>query len=370
VQGADIFIESLRPGEATGLGLGYGPVQGANPALVYYSLSPFGQEGPYRNYKAYDGIINAKSGRMRDQVGWQKNRPTFRAVNDISYHTAMFTVQAIIAALRVRLLSGRGQKLEGTLLSGVTAPNNAWRLFEGQTLAPDLYPGELSKEAVARGELVADRHESDPNTTIASQICAETKDGRWIMHAHIQQDLFDAWIDAIGFSWIREDSRFRTAPNIPNAENRIALNHLIIARMKEKTALEWREIYRRNPDCAGEIMQTTQEALAHEQFLANEYLIELDDPRVGAIRQLGPFAKMSQTPAQISRPAPKLFAACRAGDRGFRQGAEASAGRGDRDRGGGLAGGAVLRRLAGRPWRARHQGGAADGRSLPPHVHQ
>ena len=302
---ADIFIESLRPGEASSLGLGYADAQIANPALVYYSISAFGQEGPYSNFRPYDGIVNAKSGRMRDQVGWQKRRPTFRAVNDISYHTAMFTIQALIAALRVRLMTGHGQKLEGTLLSGVTAPNNNWRLFEGQELPADLYPGELSKEAVARGELVADRHESDPNTTIASQICAETKDGRWIMHAHIQQDLFDAWIDAIGFSWIRDDPRYRTAPNIPKSDDRIALNHLIIARMKEKTAAEWRDIYRQNPDCAGEIMQTTQEALVHEQFLANGYLVNIDDPRVGLTRQIGPFAKMSETPARIGRPAPR-----------------------------------------------------------------
>ena len=182
MQSADVFIESLRPGEAAALSLDYDAVKSVNPALIYYSLSSFGQEGPSRYLKAYDGIVNAKSGRMRDQVGWQKNRPTFRAVNDISYHSAMFALQAIIAALRVRQMTGRGQKLEGTLLSGVTAPNNAWRRFDGRHLPPDLYPGELPKEAVARGELVADRHESDPYTAIPSQLCARVQ-GRPLDHA-------------------------------------------------------------------------------------------------------------------------------------------------------------------------------------------
>jgi crotonobetainyl-CoA:carnitine CoA-transferase CaiB-like acyl-CoA transferase len=304
LQGADIFIESLRPGETTRLGLGYEAMRAVNPALIYHSLAPFGQTGPYKDFKPYDGIVNAKSGRMRDQVGWQRNRPTFRAVNDISYHTAMFTLQAIVAALRVRAETGRGQKLEGSLLSGASAPNNNWRLFDGQEIPEDLYPGELSKEAVARGELTADRHESDPYTANPSQICLETKDGRWIMHSHIQQDLFDAWIDAIGFSWIREDERFKQAPNIANHDDRIALNLLIVERFKEKTALEWRDIYRKNPDCAGEIMQTTQDALQHEQFRANGHVIEIDDPRVGRMEQLGAFAKMGETPASIGRPAP------------------------------------------------------------------
>jgi len=304
LQGADIFIESLRPGEAARLGLHYAEMQAANPALIYHSLAPFGQTGPYNHFKPYDGIVNAKSGRMRDQVGWQRNRPTFRAVNDLSYHTAMFTLQALVAALRVRAATGRGQKLEGSLLSGASAPNNNWRLFDGQAIPDDLYPGELSKEDVARGILTADRHESDPYTANPSQICLETKDGRWIMHSHIQQDLFDAWIDTIGFSWIRKDERFKRAPNIANHDDRIALNLLIVERFKEKTAVEWRDIYRQNPDCAGEIMQTTQDALRHEQFRANGHVVEIADPRVGPMEQLGAFAKMSETPATIARSAP------------------------------------------------------------------
>ena len=304
IEGADIFIESLPLGQADALGLGYDALRAANPALVYFSLSPFGLTGPYRHFKLQDGIVNAKSGRMRDQVGWQKQRPTFRAVNDLSYHTAMFMVQSLVAALRVRIETGRGQKLEGTLLSGASAPNNNWRLFDGQEIPEDLYPGELSKEAVARGELTADRHESDPYTANPSQICLQTKDGRWIMHSHIQQDLFDAWIDAIGFSWIREDDRFKSAPNLPNHEDRIALNLMIFEKFKEKTALEWREIYRQNPDCAGEIMQTTQEALQHEQFRANGHVVEIDHPRLGRMEMLGAFAKMSETPARITCPAP------------------------------------------------------------------
>lgn len=304
VRGADIFIESLRPGEAAQQGLGYEDMAAANPALIYYSISAFGQKGPYKNLRPYDGIVNAKSGRMRDQVGWQKLRPTFRAVNDTSYHTAMFSIQSLVAALRVRQMTGSGQRVDTSLLSGTTAPNNAWRRFEGEVLAPDLYPSETSKEAATRGELVADRHESDPHTAIPSQLCAQCKDGRWIMHSHIQDDLFRAWMNTIGFSWIWDDPRFRNAPRFNNPEDRIALNLMIFERFKEKTSLEWREIYRQNPDCAGETMQTTQEALRHEQFLANGHVIEIDDPRVGRMIQVGPFAKMSETPAVIARPAP------------------------------------------------------------------
>jgi crotonobetainyl-CoA:carnitine CoA-transferase CaiB-like acyl-CoA transferase len=304
IAGADIFIESLRPGEAADLGLRYEAMAADNPALIHFSLSAFGQKGPYKGLRAYDGIVNAKTGRMREQVGWQRGRPTYRAVNDTSYHTAMFTVQGLVAALRVREETGRGQQVSTSLLAGVTAPNNDWRRFEGQALPPDRYPNEISKEAASRGELVPDRHESDPYTATPSQLCVECKDGRWIMHSHLQPELFRAWIEALGLNRIWDDPRFRDAPRIVNAEDRIALNLLIFERMKQKTSLEWREIYRRHPDCAGEIMQTTQEAIRHEQFVANGHLIELEDPRVGRMTQVGPFAKLHETPAEITGPAP------------------------------------------------------------------
>ncbi len=305
IAGADVLIESLRPGDADSRGFGYEAAALINPALVYFSISAFGPDGPYKYLKPYDGIVNAKSGRMRDQVGWQKNRPTYRAVNDTSYHTAMFAVQGILAALRVVWLSGRGQRVDTSLLHGVTAPNNPWQRFDGEELPPDRYPNQSDSSDIARYQLVPDRKETDPYSAIASQLCTECKDGRWIMHANNPKHLFNAWIKAIGFQWILEDPRYKGAPrSFPTDQDRIDLNLQIVARMKEKTAQEWIEIYIENPDCGGEIMQTTQEALAHPQFIHNGHRIEIDDPRVGPIAQVGAFAAMSETPAVIEVPAP------------------------------------------------------------------
>lgn len=305
VQGADVLVESFRPGEADRLGVGYDKAATLNPSLVYCSISAFGTEGPYRNLRAYDGIVNAKSGRMRDQVGWQKNRPNYRAVNDVSWHTAMFAVQSVLAALRVAWLSGLGQRVDTSLLRGVTAPNNPWRLFEGQELAPDQYPGEQDAGAVLRGELVQNRRETDPCMANPSALCTQCKDGRWIMHSHYQYRLFRAWIDAIGLGEIWNDPRFTGAPtSFSSNDDRISLNLMIVERMKQKTSEEWMEVYRANPDCAGEIMRTTQEALRHPQFVHSGHVIEIDDPRVGRMKQLGPLVRMSETPAVIQVPAP------------------------------------------------------------------
>jgi len=292
IASADVLVETFRPGEADAMGIGYARAAELNPQLVYFSISGFGQEGPLRNLRAYDGIVNAKSGRMHDQGGWQDGRPNYRAVNDVSYHTAMFSVQGIMAALRTVQVTGRGQRVDTSLLRGVTNPNNVWRRFEGEVLPPSTLPKQT--------------RESNILTASPAHLCTETKDGRWIMHSHVQYNLYKAWMHAIGFDWIFEDERYKGTPyKFPEDSDRIALNELIVARMKEKTAAEWMEIYLQNPDVCGEIMETTQEAIHHPQFLHNGNLITLDDPRVGRMEQVGPLVKMSATPAQITRPAPR-----------------------------------------------------------------
>ena len=303
---ADLVVESFKPGLADARGVGYESVRALNPGVVYYSLTAFGPTGPYRDYPAYDGIVNAKSGRMRDQVGWQPMRPNYRAVNDTSYHSAMFGLQAILAAWRIAWMTGNGQHLESSLMRGTTAPNNPWRRFEGETLdGPDLYPSQVNDTGMLRGDLIADRKETDPYKATPSMLCTETKDGRWIMHAHVQLGLFKAWIKAIGFDWIWDDERFAGAPrSFSDDADRVALNLLLVERMKEKTADEWMAVYRANPDCAGEVMETTQDALRHPQFLHNGNLIAIEDPRVGTVHQVGPLVKMGETTARVRRPAP------------------------------------------------------------------
>ena len=204
---------------------------------------------------------------MRDQVGHQEDRPTYRAVNDTSYHTAMFCVQAILAGLRVVARTGQGQHIETSLLNGTTAPNNPWLRFDGSQLPPDLYPNQVDRSDVLNGALVLDRKEGDPTMAIPSQLCTPCLDDKWIMHAHPQPKLFRSWIGVIGFDWIWEDERYKAAPtSFPSDDDRIRLNLMIFDRMREKTSTEWIELYQQNPDCAGEVMQSTHEALYNPHF--------------------------------------------------------------------------------------------------------
>ena len=71
---ADVVVESFRPGVSRGMGIDYDTLSSANPMLVYCSITGFGQKGTLSNYKDYEGVIAAKSGRM-STWGGQLDRP-------------------------------------------------------------------------------------------------------------------------------------------------------------------------------------------------------------------------------------------------------------------------------------------------------
>src|SRR5262249_60908739 len=67
--GADVFVESFRPGVMRRLGVDYATVSARNPRIVYCSISAFGQDGPYRDRPAHDLATLALAGGLSNMVG-------------------------------------------------------------------------------------------------------------------------------------------------------------------------------------------------------------------------------------------------------------------------------------------------------------
>jgi crotonobetainyl-CoA:carnitine CoA-transferase CaiB-like acyl-CoA transferase len=294
--GFDVVIESLGAGRADAAGIGYASLSGLNPGLVYCSITPFGPTGPFAHVQGDDGVVMAKAGIFKDQIGWFQEhgdgrRPVYRAPKDCSYFAAMFAVQGVLAALLVRDATGRGQLVETNMLQALTwrlNPAVGWLLRNGEELPanPVLESWDPRQSALAG--------------------TAECKDGRWLTHALAQPHFFPAWIKAIDFEWIWDDDRFKGAPyKFANPEDRAELIRLTQARLAEKTAAEWMEIYLANGNVCVDVVETTQEALRHPQVVEGDYLVEVDDPRVGRIVQVGPLAKIPAAPATVGAPAPR-----------------------------------------------------------------
>jgi crotonobetainyl-CoA:carnitine CoA-transferase CaiB-like acyl-CoA transferase len=114
IAGADVFLETLPPGEATAHGLDYGTLAAEHPRLVVCSITPFGQDGPYARLQTTDLVSMALGGPMQS-CGYDPDDdlPPVRPGQYHSFHTAShFAATGILAALYEREASGLGQHID------------------------------------------------------------------------------------------------------------------------------------------------------------------------------------------------------------------------------------------------------------------
>ncbi|WP_428488904.1 CaiB/BaiF CoA transferase family protein [Rhodopila sp.] len=117
LEGADVFMEGFRPGVIRRLGFDYPTVSARFPAILYLSMSGFGQTGPYAERPAMDPVLQAFTGFMaenRDLNG----RPMNIASIPVDMITALYAFQALSAALYARRDETHGRYIEASLLQG------------------------------------------------------------------------------------------------------------------------------------------------------------------------------------------------------------------------------------------------------------
>lgn len=130
-RGADVVIESSKPGTLDRLGLGFGELARDNPALVMCSIAPFGQTGPYRDFDADDTVLEALSGML--YVNGFPGRPPIRALGLQAYHAAAhYGAIATMCALWARERDGVGQWIDLSMqeAAAVAVEHVAARYFE------------------------------------------------------------------------------------------------------------------------------------------------------------------------------------------------------------------------------------------------
>ena len=165
---SDVVVESFRPGVTERLGIDYERLRVGHPELVYATLTGFGSRGPYARYKGYDAVVAAKTGRMM-MFSQQNPRdgPNYVAVPGACHSSATALIRGITAALYVRERTGRGQKVETSLLKAITTYDHvSWIHAQMIEKRPEIHPPDPS---VALGR---------PNPT--GYLSARTGDGRWI----------------------------------------------------------------------------------------------------------------------------------------------------------------------------------------------
>ncbi len=119
VKKADVLVETEAPGYLDSLGLGYDALNKENPGLVMASITPFGQSGPYRDWKASDLVMQAMGGWL--SVTGEPQAP-LKLAGSQAYHTAsLFAANGILLALWHRQKTHRGQHIDVSIMECVAA---------------------------------------------------------------------------------------------------------------------------------------------------------------------------------------------------------------------------------------------------------
>ena len=277
---ADVLVEAFRPGVMDRLGLGYEPVAQANPSLVYCSITGFGTRGKYQNVKGYEAVVAAVAGRLVDEGNtFGLGRPAMAAAPIASFGASQAALQGISAALYIRLRTGVGQRVETSLLQGLTP-------YDMGTWLPSQVP-EVAI-AGARGP-----------TPMLGYIPARAKDGRWIQFANHAPHLFWAQTEALGLGHLKNDPRFSPLPRGATEENQVAFWEMVLERVQEKSFDEWMEIFMASGNVGADLLGYTEDGMDHPQVRHNGGVVEVKDPEVGPSEQIGPLVRFDGTPSEI-----------------------------------------------------------------------
>jgi itaconate CoA-transferase len=114
---ADIVVQNLAPGAATRLGLSYSTLSVEKPSLIVCDISGYGSDGPYRDKKAYDLLIQSESGFL--SITGTEDEPSKAGPSIADISAGMYAYSNILAALLQRGKSGRGQHLDISMLESL-----------------------------------------------------------------------------------------------------------------------------------------------------------------------------------------------------------------------------------------------------------
>ncbi len=296
----DVLVQTWRPGVAERLGLGYETLAAANPRLIYCAISGFGTKGKYARVKGYEHVVEAVAGRLASEsrAGLTgRQGALFMASPLASFGASQAALHGILAALHVRERCGRGQRVDTSLVQGLSTYDVWGGIIQW---VADQNPDDFVVVPAVTDEGV-------PLTPYHFYLLVTpTKDGRWLQFTNVMPHMWKAFISAIGLEEIYEDPDLRSAPRFERQKDSDRFWNILIERLREKTYDEWMEIFLPDQNIGVELIRTTQQAMDHPQMQINGHVVKLHDPQVGPTEQIGPLVTLWETPADVSQPAPTL----------------------------------------------------------------
>lgn len=277
IRDCDIFFENYAPGVADRVGLGYETLEKLNPRLIYCSISGYGQDGPYRDVKAYDLLIQGEGGIIATTGYPDKPAKAGIAIADIA--AGMYATLGIVLALYQREKSGRGQRVDISMFESIVSwlgysPHHYW------------HQGEEPQRMGMRHNYV---------TPYGPYLA---RNGKYVNVAVATAKDWEAFCqEVIERPDLLQDQRFATVEG--RRENRAVLEEMIEKIFLRRDHNDWLERLKKAQLPYGEVRGIAQ-VLAHPQATARRLIREVESP-VGRVPVIGSPLRLSDSPARYDR---------------------------------------------------------------------
>jgi len=282
VRKSDVLIENFKTGTLDRMGLADAELWRANPGLIHAGLTGFGTVGPYAGYAGYDFVVQGMAGIM-DVTGEAEGSPTKVGIAIVDITAALFMLNGILAALYSRKETGRGQRVDVSLLQSAMA----WLANVGQNY---LVSGQPAK-----------RYGNAHPNIVPYQVFQASDRPLALATASPRQ--FRTFCELAGSAGLPDDPRFRT--NVDRLAHRDELVAIIQSIIETRTADEWLRLLNENGVAAGPI-NTIEQAFADPQVRALGVVQRLPHPTAGELPFVGSPIGLSGTPVQPHSAPPLL----------------------------------------------------------------
>jgi len=281
---ADVIVESFRPGYLTGLGLGYDTLKAQNPRVILVSITYFGQDGPYAQYKGSDLIAQAMGGFLYAVTGPADRPPMGTALDQMELTAGRNGAIAVMAALLRRDQHGEGNHIDLSVMEAAIATPSM--LIQNYS-----YLGRSPRRG--RGD-----------NAVMDGMHLPTRDGEvTLTTAGTGGRPMEVWADFLGEPGLL-DPKFATRPG--RDEHWEALRDLVAPKLMQWDNLDlMRETMARGLVIG--LVQSPEQVVSSPHLAERGHFVELNHPEVGTLKYPGPgFFFDGANPMQPTHAAPRL----------------------------------------------------------------
>ncbi len=290
IEWADVFLTNMTPRIVESWGFTYDHISEWNPQIIAAYQPMQGYDGPHKNFLGFGAVLTPITG-YSHLSGLPGRKPFGLGTNYPDYViNPGHTLIAILAALRYRNRTGKGQRVECAQLESSIAP-----------LGPAIF--DYTANGVVQDRATSHIAEASPHNAFK---CKPLTDGgrpmdeQWVAIACFTEDQWRTLADTIGIN----DPKFATHDARKQSEDE--LDALINAWTADKDPYDIMHDLQSRGVPAG-VVQSAREVLDRDEHLkAREYYKYLDHPEAGRTAYDGPPFKMSKTPGELRWPAPLL----------------------------------------------------------------